>query len=340
MLRKRRIGTHPAAHIIKTLERPHTRRPHGDAPTVVPQYSVEDRTAHADILSVHLMPLNLRTLDGLERPRTNVKRHLCALKTAIIQPLQHTLREVETSRRSRYTTLYLRIYCLVRRLVTLLRLPVQVRRDGQFARCVEQFGKSHVPTVPLKTHTHASLVRLLHSAEPHVHVPDAHFPAQLTILPLLLIAHKAQPRTRIPRLEHLFVVSRSHRFKQEHLNQRTRFLAEMKPRLNHTRVVKHHQRIRRQIARKLRKHIFTQHSAPVNQKFRTVTLRQRELRYPPVRQQVVVITYPNMPNIHPLYNIKKRPHHTIQQTKHQQRDDNIDVHPAVTRISVLRRDVI
>ena len=85
---------------------------------------------------------------GLKSARSHMERHLLAVDAVGINVGEHLLREVETRRRCCHRTLYLRIDRLIGRLVRLLRLAVEVRRNGQFADGIQYLGKGDAVVVP------------------------------------------------------------------------------------------------------------------------------------------------------------------------------------------------
>ena len=96
---------------------------------------------HGNMLCVHVVVANLLALDWLEGAGTNVQGNLLALNAVAVQFCQHLGGEVQTCRGGSHTALYLGIDGLVGGEVALLRLSVQIGRNGKFARLFEKFGK-------------------------------------------------------------------------------------------------------------------------------------------------------------------------------------------------------
>ena len=94
-------------------------------------------------------------LHRLEGSGTHVQRQLLTLDTMGIESLQDTVGEVQSGSRSSHTALDLRIHRLVGGLVALLRLTVQIGRDGQFTNGIQYLGKVHLGVVPRKVHPQA-----------------------------------------------------------------------------------------------------------------------------------------------------------------------------------------
>ena len=99
-------------------------------------------------------------------------------------------------------------------------------------------------------------------------------------------------------LEHQFVVSRLCRFEQEHLDERTRFLAEMHSRLNHPGVIEHHKSTLGQMRRDIIEDILTDVSMVEDEQFGMIALCQREFCNSLVGQRIVIIRYMYMSWIH------------------------------------------
>ena len=96
---------------------------------------------HRHVLRMHGVFTDGLTLHRLKRSCSYVQRQFLAVDTFSVEIGQHLRRKVQPSGRSRHTALYLRIHRLVRPFVALLRLAVQVRRDGQLTHRVDNFGK-------------------------------------------------------------------------------------------------------------------------------------------------------------------------------------------------------
>ena len=281
-----RILHHLQTHVVKALQRADTRRSHSYRPTLVGQQLFYGLPLHSHRLRMHLVLAYRFALHGLKRSGTHVQRQLLTLNAMSIQVAQHTLREVQAGSRSSHTAFYLRIHRLIRSLVALLRLSVQVWRDRQLTHRVDDLGKRHVAR-PVEGDTLAGSL-LTHPRG--THPLTAHLITERAFFPFLRVTHQTQPLAMSLRLEHLFIVGRQGGLQQENLNQRTRTFTEMQTRLNHLRVVENHQLTLRQILRQVVEHILPDSPLTVYQQLRVVALSLRELRYPFVRQLVVVFT--------------------------------------------------
>ena len=135
-------------HVVEALQRAHARRAHRRGMASVGQELLKRLASDGDILRVHRVALYIFRLHGLERSRSHMERHFLAVDAVGINVGEHLLREVEPRRRCCHRTLYLRIDRLIGRLVRLLRLAVEVRRNGQFADGIQYLGKGDAVVVP------------------------------------------------------------------------------------------------------------------------------------------------------------------------------------------------
>ena len=106
------------------------------------QQALDGAAMDGNVLGMHVVSAYVLALDGTERACSDVQRHLLALNAAGIDVAEHTLREVESRRWRRHRALYLGVDRLVGYLVALLRLAVEVRRDGKLADGIDDLGKA------------------------------------------------------------------------------------------------------------------------------------------------------------------------------------------------------
>ena len=150
LLRQVWIRHHLQSHIVKTLQCPHTGGADGYRLAIVGNQPFYGVTTYGDILRMHRMFANGLTLHRAERTGTHMQGELFPLNAMGIQVGKYLFREMETCRRGCHTSLDFRIYGLVSGLVALLCLTIQIGRNRQFARRVDNLSKGHI-TIPLKT---------------------------------------------------------------------------------------------------------------------------------------------------------------------------------------------
>ena len=92
---------------------------------------------------MHLVIANLCAFHGFKSTSTYVQRHLIAFNTFGINRLQYAFRKVESCSRSSHRALNFGIYGLIGLHIALLRLTIQVGRNGQFAHCLKYLGKGN-----------------------------------------------------------------------------------------------------------------------------------------------------------------------------------------------------
>ena len=137
---------------IEALERTHRSGTHSDDMSEVRLDMCNRLTGHGDDLRVHGMLIGIGRLNRQERTRTHMERHLIGLDTAGMQVCQYFLCKMQSCRRCCHTALDTRINGLVGLQIALFGLTVEVRRDRQFAGCIEYLGKRHILFIPRKTH--------------------------------------------------------------------------------------------------------------------------------------------------------------------------------------------
>ena len=293
-----RIGQHLQTHVVEALQRPHTGGTHCNSLASVRYQTLYGVPANSNVLRVHGVLANGLALDGTEGACSDVQRQFFALNAVGIDIPQHALREVQSCRRSCHTAFDLRVHRLVGRLVALLCIAIQVRRNRQFAHGVQDVGKRHTGR-PLQCYELAGThLAFAHSADLDLFAFDFNHPGERHLhLPLLLVAHQTEPLTGLCLLEHLLVVGWPIGFQQKHLYQCTCGLslsvrlAEVQACLNHLGIVHHHQGTLGQVFRQVVEDIFSYDAFIVHQQLRVVALRHRKLRNPLVCQFIVVIAY-------------------------------------------------
>ena len=228
-----------------------------------------------------------------------MQRQLLTLNALLVDSLQNLLGEVQTGSRRSHRALDLRIDGLVGALVTLLRLPVKIRWNGQFAHYIDDFGKRDVAIVPLKADNLArAMLAQTGGLQAARLVVDDDFPCQRALFPLLLIANETQPLTVFPRLEHQLVVCRLEGLQQEDFYQGASIFAEMQTRLDDLRVVEHHQGAFWQVVGQVEEHVLPHYTFIIYKQFRVVALLQRKLGNTLVWQWVVIVVNLNLLRFH------------------------------------------
>ena len=193
-------------------------------------------------------------------------------------------------------------------LVAFLSLAVEVGGYGQFARSIEDFGKRHLAVVPLEVNPMTgALLADACDREAHRFAVDLKAAVQRAFLPFLEVAHKTMPCTPPIGLEHQFVIHRFGRFKQEHLYQCSRLLAEVHTRLNDLGVVEHHHGTLGKMRRQVIKHVLADVSTFIDEQFGVVALCKRKLCYSLVGQRIIIVGYMYMSWIHSYiyYNVRR-----------------------------------
>ena len=125
-----------------------------------------------------------------------------------------------------------------------------------------------------------------------------HSLSQGTFLPLLQVAHQAEPCTTVALDKVLLVFHRAGGFQNENLYQCPGLLAETQAGLYHLGVVEHHQCALGQIRGQMVETAFLHLSAVVHQKLAAVALRQGEFGNALVGQGVIIILDLNMLGVH------------------------------------------
>ena len=297
----RQVGTvhHLQTHIIEALQRANAGGTYGNGLSVVSQQTFQGMALDSHIFRVHLMLSDGVALHRLEGSGTHVQRQLLTFYAMGIEGLQDTVGEVQSGSRGCHTALDLRIHRLVGGLVTLLRLTVQIRRDGQLTNGIQYLGKVHTGVVPREVHPLAgAMFPTTGSRQHHLFILHLQFSIQRPFLPFLQVTHQTEPRTLLRGLEHLFVVGRLGGFQEEHLNQRTCLLAEMQTGLDDLGIVEHHESALGQVLGQVEEEVLSHLTMMVDEQFRLVTLCLGEFRNALVGQIVVIFANMYLLRIH------------------------------------------
>ena len=242
------------SHIIQTLQGAHAGGAHGDGLRLMTDELLDGVPLHTVILRVHAVSFYLLTLHRLERTRTHMQGELLTVDTPLINSLEHIVGEVQTGGWGCHTTLDLTIDRLVGGLITLLRLAVQIRRNGQLASSIDDLGKRRCRRCRrcgVAPFEHYPMTRslLAHARGGDLHLLTVQHDRsdEGSLFPFLQVSHQTDPFTPRGGLEHLLVVGRHIRLQQEHLDEGTRGFAEMHACLDHLGVVEHHEGSLRQV---------------------------------------------------------------------------------------------
>ena len=251
-----------------------------------------------DVLGVHSVLADGGALDGLEGAGTNVQRHLLAVDAVSVEGLEHARREVQTGCRGGHAALDFRIDGLIGGLVALLRLAVQVWRYGQLAHSVDNLGKGDAAR-PLEVDEVArALLAVVARAYGDRLAADGDVARQRARLPLLQVAHQAEPRAVLALLEHLLVVARRSGLQQKYLDEGAlaplafllgTLLAEVHACLNDTRIVEHHQSAFWQVLGQVAERVLAYLTVTVDKQLRRVALGLGELRDALIGKRIVVV---------------------------------------------------
>ena len=258
----------------------------GDMPPLL-QQADHRRTAHLEMLGVHRMPRGVLVLDGQERARPDMERHLLEGESARLHLPDQLGREMQPGGRCGHRTFELRIDCLVARVVDLLALAVQVGRNRNPPEVFEQLPEGHRGR-PLETHDALAAVVLddpctkVLGAAPAFEI-DLHVP----LFPLLAVAHDARPCAAARDGERPLVVGRVVRLETEDLDARPGGLVHDDPRPDHLRVVENQQLPGRQHVADVGETLFRDFSAAPDKQLRGAALGEREFGDPLVRKVVI-----------------------------------------------------
>ena len=190
---------------------------------------------------MHLVPLYLFALYGLECSSTYMKCEFLTLDTMSINSSQNFWREMQTGCRRCNTTFYLAVHSLISSFVALLCLTIKIWWNRQFTHCINDFSKRESPS-PGKIYAMTSAVnRSTGGCYLNISILNFYLSCKGSLFPLLEVTHKAIPRAFLGCLEHQFIIRRTSRLKQKHFNKGTCILAEMHARLDYLCVIKHHE---------------------------------------------------------------------------------------------------
>ena len=185
---------------------------------------------------------------------------------------------------------------MVGRLVALLRFTIEVRRNGQFTYCIQEFCPG-VVTIPRELNDVGSAMKPFpFTSQSHL-FPIGHLyrTEELALFPFLQIAHQAIPlHTPLLREVQLVVVGEGW-FEAEHLDEGTLYafygcFSEMQACLDDLRVVEDHQGTLGQVFRQGEKDILAHLTMIVDEQLAGIALSQWELGDAFVGQVVVVIS--------------------------------------------------
>jgi len=125
-----RIVQQSNAYVIEAFQRTYRGCPYRNGFSFM-RYQLFQRTPiDGYVFRVHFVPFYLFAFDRLERAGSYVQGQFFQCYPFFTQGVQNSRSEVQTGCRCGYRTFYLGINGLVSLLITLLRLPVQIRRDG------------------------------------------------------------------------------------------------------------------------------------------------------------------------------------------------------------------
>ena len=117
------------------------------------RYELLQRTAiDGYVFRVHFVPFYLFAFDGLESPGSYVQRQFFRFHSFPAQSVQNPWSKVQSGGWSGYRAFYFGINGLVGFLITFLCLPVQIRRDRQLSKHLENIGECYFRIVPTKIH--------------------------------------------------------------------------------------------------------------------------------------------------------------------------------------------
>ncbi|CCX78621.1 uncharacterized protein BN560_02890 [Parabacteroides johnsonii CAG:246] len=96
------------------------------------------------------MPFDRLAFHRLECPGSDMKRQFFPSDPPRINSSQNFRSKMQTRCRSGHRTFYLGINRLIGLQITFLGFTVQIRRDRQYARCIQQVGKRASRMIPCK----------------------------------------------------------------------------------------------------------------------------------------------------------------------------------------------
>ena len=117
-------------HVVEALEGAHAGGSDGNGLGLVSDEFLQGAPMHTNVFRMHLVALDFLALDGLERACSHVEGHFLAVDATHVESGEHAVGEMESGRRCGHTTLDFRIDRLVGGLVALLRVPIQIGRNG------------------------------------------------------------------------------------------------------------------------------------------------------------------------------------------------------------------
>ena len=225
-----------------------------------------------------------------------MKGEFLTVNARLIERFQHTLREVKTGSGGSDRTFDFGIDRLVGRLVALLRFTIEVRRNGQFTYCIQEFCPG-VVTIPRELNDVGSAMKPFpFTSQSHLlTIGHLNLTKEFALFPFFQIAHQAVP-LHAPLLGEiqLIVVGKGW-FETEHLDEGTLYafygcFSEMQACLDDLRVVEDHQSTCGQVFGQGGKDVLAHLTLVIDEQLAGITLCQRKLGNALVGQVVVVIS--------------------------------------------------
>ena len=116
--------------VIEAFQGAYGSRSDGDGLSLVSQQLHEGLSGDGDILRVHLVAFYFFAFDRFEGAGSHVQGQFLQVRSLLAQGFQYAGREVQSGCRGSYRAFDFRVNRLVGHEVALLRLPVEVGRDG------------------------------------------------------------------------------------------------------------------------------------------------------------------------------------------------------------------
>ena len=233
---------------------------------------------------MHRVLIRILRLHRLKGSCSDVQRQFRGLNTALPQVVQHFLRKMQSRRRSSHRALNLTVYGLISCLVAFFCRTVQIGWNRQLSLCIQQLRKTHSRIFPTEPH----LMRVTRRRKS--------FSMQNTItqharLPLLQVANHALPRTTACRRKCQLIISWNKRLQAENLYPCAAIFMKNQARRYHASIIIHKERTCRDVIPNTIKHVLTHFAVTINQQLRVITLCQRILSYPLIRQRIIIFAY-------------------------------------------------
>ncbi len=221
-----------------------------------------------------------------------MQRHFFAPDMVLFQLLEHRLGEMQTRSRGCHRAFYFRVNRLIGCLVTLLRLPFQVRRNGQYAAIVQDVGKAYVGVFPREVDVDGAVVlAFAFRFQQHLFAPHLNLFGQRTFFPFLCVAQHTLPYTVLLRLKGQRVVGWLAGAETKNLDVGSCLLMEQQPGLYHLGIVENHQQVFGQVVADVAEYIFPNFALLINQQFGRIPLFQWKFGDALIGQIVAVVLY-------------------------------------------------